>query len=136
MILNREKGGYLMGAVVRLCGSFVVDGTDDPSVIRDGNSNCIESVEYVSAGLFTVTFLGGFPLPTKLVRASCDVMQSVAPSAFVKPHIVLDSYSAVTRSFQIQCFDFATPSATNPDDGDWVSFELVGAIDSAGTDAA
>jgi hypothetical protein len=136
VILNREKGGYCLGQVIRLSGSFVVDGTDDPSVIRDGNSNCIESVEYVSAGLFTVTFADDFPIPEMLITWRVDVMQTVAPSVFAKAHLVLDSYSQADRSFQIQCFDFATPSATNPDDGDMVCFELMGCIDSSGTDAA
>jgi hypothetical protein len=136
MVLNREKGGYCLGQVVRLCGSFRIDSTNDPDVIRDGNSDCVSAVDRESAGLFTVTFDDDFPLPEMLISWSVDIAQTVSPSAFVKPHMVLDSYSQVTRSFQIQCLDFSTPSATDPDDNDMISFEIVGAIDSSGTDAA
>jgi hypothetical protein len=135
MILNREKGGYFLGAVVRLGGSFRIDGTDDPDVLRTGNSGCFEVVR-ADTGLFTVTFTGDEPIPELLTNWKIDIAQTVTPSAFVKPHMVLDSYSQVTRSFQIQCFDFSTPSATDPDDNDMISFEITGAIDSSGTDPA
>lgn len=139
MVLNREKGGYYLGAVMRFGGSFRIDSTNNPDVVRDGNSNCIESVVRESAGLFTVTFLGGqqaFPLPSKLTSWKVDLAQGVAPSQACKAHYVVDSYSAVTRTFQIQCWDFETPSAVDPDDNDMIAFELVGCLDTAGTDAA
>jgi hypothetical protein len=142
LILNREKGGYLLGQVVRLTGSFTTNGTSDPTVIRDGNSDSVLSVTYVSAGLFTVKFAGAvrvedqFPIPEKLVGYQVHISQGVAPTSSVRAYLVKNSYSQVTRSFQIQCQDLETPAATNPDTGDWISFELVGCIDQSGTDAA
>lgn len=138
MILEKSLGGYIRQKVY-LEGSFRIDSTNDPDIIYDGNSNIIASVVRESAGLFTVTFAapedgGPSDLPEKLVRKHVDIEQTVTPSAFVKPHIVLDSYSQATRSFQIQCFDFSTPSATDPDDNDVISFCLVGSISSQGTD--
>ncbi len=136
MILNREKGGYCLGSVVRLTGSFRIDSTNDPDVIRDGHSACISAVDRESAGLFTVTFDDGFPLPEKLVGWGVDLAQGVAPSQPCYAYYVVDSYSQVTRSFQVQCLDYSTPSAVDPDDNDMIAFELVGSIDSSGTDAA
>jgi hypothetical protein len=53
-------------------------------------------------------------------------------------NLVVDSYSQITRSFQIACVDGSDGSngAVDPDDNDMIAFELVGAIDSVGTDAA
>lgn len=136
MQLKQERGQYGNGDVIRLNGSFRIDGTNSPDVIRDGNSNIILSVVRNSAGNFTVTFDGKFPLPSKITHWHVDISQAAAPTAFVKPHMVIDSWSAVTRSFVIQCIDFSTPSATDPDDNDMIAFELVGCINSAGTDAA
>lgn len=143
MILNREKGGYLLGQVVRLCGSFRIDGTNDPDVIRDGNSDCVATVDRESAGLFTVTFAGGetnspyyFPIPEKLVSWKVSIAQAAGPTQPCEARYVVDSYSQTTRSFQIQCLDWEVPSAVDPDDNDMIAFELVGSIDSSGTDVA
>jgi len=139
MILNRESGGYLQGEVVRLCGSFRIDGTDDPDVIRDGNSNCIASVGRDSAGLFTVTFDAGFPLPERLVSWKVSIARAAVPTQEVTScHLVVDTYSQSTRSFKIATVDGAdgTDGAVDPDDNDMIAFELVGSINSAGTDAA
>jgi hypothetical protein len=140
MILIKKLGGYLRDAV-EIEGSFRINGTSDPDDIRDGNSNLIASVTRGSAGLFTVTFAdpedgGPTDLPYELITAQCDIMQAAAPSSFVKPHIVVDSYSSVTRDFDIQCIDFSTPSATDPDDDDVITFRLVGSISTQGTDTS
>ncbi len=145
MILNKEKGGYINGQVVRLCGSFRVDGTSNPDVIRDGNSGAIESVVLTSTGLFTVTLEGTWPIPQRLVSWNVDCARGVAPTQPGEAHLVVDSYDQVTRSFAIQftgptdsagADSNAAPLALNPDDNDMICFELVGCIDSTGTDAA
>lgn len=136
MILNREAGTYALGKVVRFYGSFKTDTTNNPDVVRDGNSNYLASVVHASTGLFTVTFESGFPIPSKLVAFRAEIASAAAPTKFCYAYVVKDSYSQATRSFQIQVMDLDTPVATDPDDGDWISFELVGAIDSVGTDAA
>lgn len=140
MILTQKLGGYLRDAV-ELEGSFRINGTSDPDDIRDGNSNLIATVVRTSAGLFRVTFAtpengGPTALPYELITAQCDIMQVASPTAFVKPHIVVDSYSQANRRFDIQCIDFATPSATDPDDNDVITFRLVGAISTSGTDTS
>lgn len=142
MVLNKEKGGYYNGQVVRLGGSFRVNGTSDPDAVRDGNSNCIESVVLTSTGLFTVTFEGDWPLPEKLITWSVDMQRVAEPTQAGSAYLLIDSYSQATRSFQIA---FSGPEAADPDDthlvtadpddNDWICFELVGCIDSSGTDA-
>lgn len=138
MILNRENGGYFMGRVIRLFGSFVTNGVSSPTVIRDGNSNYIKSITRVSAGLFTVTLEGdvSFPLPERFISSRADIEQLAAATSTVNARIVRGSYSQATRSFQVLTRLDTTAVATDPDTGDIVSFELIGAIDSAGTDPA
>ncbi len=141
MILNIERGGYDNGAPIRLNGAFRLDGTSNPDVIRDGKSNCIESVVRESEGLFTVTFADGFPLPVRLTKEFASISQPVLPTVWAKAHVVLDSYSASTRSFQIQLLEAIAAGDTGAEvsdanDNDMVFFELKGSISSAGTDAA
>lgn len=140
MILTKSLGGFVRDKVY-LEGSFRIDGTNNPDEIRDGNSNLIASVVRNSAGNFTVTFAtpengGPTALPYELIDWRIDIAQAAAPTAFVKPHLVVDSYSSVTRDFDIQCIDFATPSATDPDDNDMISFVLVGSLSTSGTDTS
>lgn len=126
---------YTLGELMFLVGSFRINGTSDPDNKRDGRSGAILSVERESAGLFTVTFDEGFLLPEKLiVDPIIGIGQDAAPTAAVRPHYVKDSYSYVTRSFQIQTLDMETPAATDPDDDDTISFFACGSISSAGTD--
>lgn len=139
MILNKEKGGYCQGAVVRLVGSFQINGTSTPDHIRDGKSNCVASVARVSAGLFTVTFDTGFPIPEKLVFSSANLQQQANPTVWSRAHIIGDSYSQSARTFQIQVLKAnatadTADAASDADDNDWVCFELVGSINSSGTD--
>ncbi len=139
MVINEEKGGYARGQVVRLHGSFRIDGTDDPDVIRDGNSSCVSAVERGSAGLFTVTFDEGFPIPETLVSWKVSMARAAAPTQEISEcHLVVDTYSQSTRSFQIATCDGVDGSnaAVDPDDNDMISFELVGSISSVGTDPA
>jgi hypothetical protein len=143
MILNRENGGYFQGRVIRLFGSFLTNGVSNPTVYRDGNSNYIKSVAYVSPGLFTVTLEGGtsdvfFPLPERFIMTSVGIEQAAAAAAGVTVNcrVVKGSYSQANRTFQVLCRVDSTGLAGNPETGDIISFELVGAIDSAGTDPA
>lgn len=144
MILNRERGGYYLGQIVRLGGSFVINGTSDPVVIRDGNSNAILSVTRASAGLFTVKFLGAdnatadqrFPIPSLPITWNIQLSQAAVPAQACEARLVKNSWSQSNRQFQIQCVDFEVPSAVDPDNGDVIAFEFVGCIDSSGTDPA
>ena len=136
MILNEEKGGYARGVVVRLAGAFRINGTTTPDTKRDGGSLCVSTVVRNSAGNFTVTFDAGFPLPERLFGQKAEVSQAAAPTQHCRAYVVVDSYSMVTRSFIIQCDDFETPSAVDPDDNDMIFWELVGSISSPGTDPA
>lgn len=138
MILTMERGGYGVD-VIRLRGSFRIDSTNDPDVIRDGNTNMVESVERDSAGLFTVTFAAGFPIPLRLISGGCNLWRGAVPTQEISEcHLVVDSYSQATRSFQVACVDGVDGSnaAVDPDDDDMIAWELVGSITSAGTDAA
>jgi hypothetical protein len=142
MILNREKGGYYLGQAIRIGGSFRVDSTNNPDAVRDGNSNCIASVVLTSTGLFTVTFEGDWPLPEKLITWHVDMQRVAEPTQAGHAYLLLDSYDPAARTFQIA---FSGPEASDPDDthlvtadpddNDWICFELVGCIDSSGTDA-
>lgn len=141
MQLKQERGSYCGGDIIRLYGAFRIDGTSDPDAFRDGNSALVYDVVRVSAGLFTVYLSGSavndyFPVPEMLIHADVQVWQVAAPSQPCRASYVLDSWSQVTRTFQVKCLDYDTPSAVDPDDNDMISFELVGSISSNGTDAS
>ncbi len=134
MRLQPDWGTYIPG-LMTLEGSFRINGTSDPDDIRDGRTNLILSVVRVSAGLFTVTYDTGFPIPEKLVSWHVNISQGVGPGVETSfAQLVVDSYSQVTRSFQIQITDGDTPAANDPVDNDMVSFMLRGSVTSAGTD--
>lgn len=134
MRLQPDWGTYIPG-LVTLEGSFRINAATTPDEIRDGNTNIITSVARVSAGLFTVTFDSGFPIPEKLVSWHVDLAQGVAPGAeYSDAKMVVDSYSQASRSFQIQVLDYDTHTANDPVDNDTVSFMLRGSVTSAGTD--
>lgn len=137
MILNTEKGGYFNGTVVRLGGSFRINGTSTPDTLRDGHSFCVKSVARVSAGLFTVTFDTGFPIPQIPINYHAHLSQVAVPTQAATAHVVVDSWSQSARTFQIACISHATtPTAVDPDDNDIITWEFVGSISSAGTDPA
>lgn len=139
MILQEEKGGYARGLPVRLYGSFRINGTSTPDAVRDGQSKCVASVARVSAGLFTVTFDAGFPIPERLVSWRVSMARAAVPTQEVTEcNMVVDSYSQSTRSFQIATVDGADGSnaAVDPDDNDQIAWEIVGSISSVGTDPA
>jgi len=139
MVLTQEKGGYARGQVVRLHGSFRIDGTSNPDVIRDGNSAYVASVTRVSAGLFTVKFDKDFPIPEILTSWKISMARAAVPTQEITEcNLVVDSYSMSARTFQVACVDGSDGSngAVDPDDNDMIGFELVGSISSVGTDPA
>lgn len=143
MKTEQEHGGYGKG-VLRIYGSFQINGTSNPDVIRDGNTNLIESVVRDSAGLFTVTLREGATLPARCVTEDAWPSPIGTPVKVVTCGIVVGSYSQATRSFQVQTNIVAStaysaytdPAVGDPDDNSRVNFELVGSRLSVGTDAA
>ena len=138
----RPDFGTSIPGLVTLEGSFRVDGTSDPDDVRDGNTNAF-TVARTSAGLFTITFktraLGGPQLPEKLIFEVCSIQTAIAATVEIEAKIVLDSYSAVTRSFQIQCKKPTNSSTTtllviDPADNDRIGFFLRGSILRIGRD--
>ncbi len=142
MQLRPDWGTYIPG-LVTLEGSFRTNTSSAPDSVRTGNTGLF-TVARTSAGLFTVTFVsqtnGGIQLPEKLIveGAWCNV--GVADTVGVQCNYVAGSYSAVTRSFQIQCKSptaagntalvAADPAALNR-----ISFFLRGSLVGIGTDA-
>jgi hypothetical protein len=139
MQYNPNSKGYIGNQEVVLSGSFRIDGTDDPDVIRDGNTNMVESVERDSAGLFIVTLASGFPIPERLRSWKISMARAAVPTQEISEcFLVVDEYDHVERTFQIACVDGVDGSnaAVDPDDNDMIAWELVGSISSVGTDAA
>lgn len=143
MILEKELGGYSR-SIVRYFGSFQTNGSSAATVIRDGKTGLIKTVTRVSAGLYTVKFQDGIPLPARMIieRAFKSGVAVSVKSQTVE--VVKGSYSQANRQFQIICNTvgdtslsaYADPAPGDPDSGDRLGFELVGSISSAGTDAA
>ncbi len=134
IVLTMYDDQEMITKMMEMGANAYLTKTSDPDEIRDGNTNIISAVDRDSAGLFTVTIDGTFPLPEKLVSWNAEVSQGVAPTQACKAHIVVDSYSQVTRTFQIQCLDYSTPSAVDPDDDDMISWKLRGSVQPIGTD--
>lgn len=146
MILNEEKGGYMMGQVVRLCGGFKYTASGNVvDTIRDGRSKCIASVSRTSAGLYRVTFDTGFPIPERCVtKRAWKTAGSSTPAKACIVEVVEGSYSQSGRYFDIVVTvvgdtansAYADPVVGDPDDASRIEFELVGSISSPGTDPA
>jgi len=143
MQLEREHGSYSRG-IVHLRGSFAVNGTSTPDVLRDGKSALIKSVARTSQGLFTVTLNDHGTLPSKLITEAAWASPIGTPVKVVVCGIVAGSYSQSARTFQIQTNVVAStgysaytdPVVDDPDDDSRINFHLVGSYSSAGTDAA
>ena len=133
------RGVYSPGQVM-VVGGFQLNGASAPTVFRDGTKVSSAqkkfSVSRVSAGLYTVTFTGGYPLPTlPFIHPSLE--QAAAPTADAYAFLVKGSWSTSTRSFQVQLQTVGTtPAATDADAGDRVTFLFLGSTSSAGTDPA
>ena len=133
------RGAYSVGQVLVL-GGWQLNGASAPTVLRDGSKVSSAqkkfSVSRNSAGLYTVTFTSGYPLPA-LPFIDPKLEQAAAPSAPCKIHYVKNSWSTTTRSFQVQIQTVGTtPAASDADAGDRVTFWMYGSLMSAGTDPA
>lgn len=144
MMTVNQTAHFGRGLELTINGGFRINGTSDPDNKRSGNSGFF-TVARESAGLFTVTIdSDAGTLPEKTTKEWAGLSETVAPTAHFKAYVVKDSYSKVTRSFQIQVVKVAADGAdggTDPDvaaadpaDNDMVFFELKGHIDSIGTD--
>jgi hypothetical protein len=139
MIQYPLHGSYSPGLMV-MNGGFQLNGASAPTVLRDGtkvsSAQKMFTVARVSAGLYTVTFNTQFPLPgLPFLHASLE--QAAAPTADCTVHVVKNSWSLATRSFQVQVQTVGTtPAASDADAGDRVTFLMIGAIESPGVDPA
>ncbi len=138
MILYPTLGTYSPGQMA-MCGGFQL-GAAGATVLRDGtkvsSAQKMFTVTRVSAGLYTVTFTAGFPIPERPF-VQLTLQQAAAPTVAGKAHEVKSSWSQTTRSFQIQIQSVGTtPAASDLDAGDRVNFRIEGAISSVGTDPA
>lgn len=139
MIPYPLRGSYSPAQTV-MVGAFKTVSSGNPTVVRDGTKVSVSqkmfTVARPSAGLYTVTFIAGFPLPA-LPFIYATLHQAAAPTNDAVLHVVRDSWNTATRSFQVQIqTNGTTPAATDGDVGDVVSFMLVGAIESVGQDPA
>ncbi len=137
MILEKELGGY-SHSMITMRGSFQCGAV--PSVYRDGtnatNANKIFSVAQISAGLYEVTFVTGFPIPA-LPFIILTLAQGATPTTPCKVSEVNGSWNATTRKFRILMQTVGTtPAASNGDAGDRISFLVAGSINGVGTDPA
>jgi hypothetical protein len=123
-------------------GSFRVNASSDPDDIRDGNTNLI-SVVRVSAGLFRVTIAERFALPVKCVTEEAWLNPvDATPVLVCSCAVVADSYSPVTRTFDILCTKVADvgasayfdPAPADPDDNSRIGFRMAGSLSPVGTD--
>ncbi len=133
------SGVYSTGQVM-LLGAFKTVTSGNPTVLRDGSKVSASqkkfSVTRESAGLYTVKFTSNWQLPV-LPFIYATLHQAAAPTADAVLHVVRDSWSTATRSFQVQIqTNGTTPAASDGDVGDLVSFLIVGSRNSAGTDPA
>lgn len=142
MILTREIGGWGRD-VIRLVGSFRINGTSDPDDVRDMNSNGIASVTRGTAGLFTVTLAspenGGFTAYPEKPFITAEIQQAANPTVWADARVVRDSWSQANRTFQVQVLTATAAgntadTASDADDNDVIVFELIGSISSQGTD--
>lgn len=132
MKTTQDRGSFSRG-IIHLRGSFVINGTSNPTVWRDGKSALIKSVVRNSAGLFTVTFNDYGNLPAKLITERAALSPAATGTATLA-NVVNSSYSQSARTVQI--VTSAAGAAADPATGLRVSFELSGSTSSAGTDAA
>lgn len=137
METTRELGGYCLGEIVRLHGSFQTNGTGAPTVIRDGHSTLTKSAVRTSAGLYTVTLASGMPVPQIPIDQWAHLESSATPTIVAQANVVGGSYDPSARTFQVVVYHTSgTPGVGDPDTGQRINWELVGSINSAGTDLA
>lgn len=147
-VLEKELGSFGR-SIMTYRGSFLAQGTGQPTVIRDGNCG-ITAVAFISTGLFEVTitpaasgvpvsgqFLGA-PLPKIWITEKAGLQPaSAAPTILGDAYVVNGSWTTGTYKFRILVTTGANGNTpTNPDTGTRVWFELTGSIISPGTDKA
>lgn len=115
--------------VLKLYGSFRINGVTTPDNLWDGKSEIISAVARNSAGTFTVTLAPGFPIPRQITFAVANVSQAAVPTVRVDGYVVRDSWNPTARTFQVVTKTSA--AVADPDDNDVVNFYLRGpAVDS------
>ncbi len=112
--------------VVELALGFRINGVTTPDGFRDGKANLILTVVRNGAGLFTVTLKPGFRIPFQVTHCDVGVQQAAAPTADVTGYLVRDTYSPVTRSFQVATRLTNTGVVGDPDDNDIVTIYMRG----------
>lgn len=122
MRTNEERGTYSQPGIVHIYGSFQTNGSSAPTVIRDGNarliygSGSLGSVVRTSAGLYTITFDSGFPMPPIPIIFNVSNHCLANPTSLVTAYFVEGSYTKGGNgqwSFQIQVVsNGATPKIT------------------------
>ncbi len=132
-MLNPELGTYGKGVIV-IEGAFRINGVLTPDDIRDYNSNEIESVTRVSAGLFEVKLAKFLPyLPAKIVVPMVILSGDTTPTgAGMKGELVDGTWNTSTRTFRI--VTSVGGAATDPEDNTSVAFYFRGSILRVGTD--
>lgn len=143
--LNDQLLTYANGTLVKLIGSFKYTAAGNlVDTIRDGHSFVVATVTRVSAGLYEVTFDAGFPIPEIPITERAWLSISATPTTVCKAEYVVGSWNQSTRKFRIvvtKIGAIAAPTVlalaiTDPDDQSRIHFEVVGSINSAGTDLA
>lgn len=140
MILEPERGTYSPG-MMSMQGSFQLNTTNPPTVFRDGTNVASASkmftVTRVSAGLYQVTFIAGFPLPA-LPFIAVKVAQGATPTNHAYATEVVGSWDPTTgnRKFRILIRKPTDGSATDGDAGDRVTFFVRGSFIGPGIDPA
>lgn len=118
--------------VIKLRGSFRINGTTTPDDIKDGKSEIVLSVTRNSAGNFTVTLSPSYPIPRQVTASWAQVSSAAAFTKACDAQIVRDSYSPTARTFTVVTRNLdGTPAVEDPDDNDVISWGIYGpAVDS------
>lgn len=138
MIQYPLHGSYSPSQLIQT-GAFKTVTSGSPTVLRDGtkvaSAKKMFTVTRVSAGLYTVKFNANVRVPV-LPFLKAELHQAVTPTVKAKAHVVNNSWSASTKSFQVKILKDSDASAVDGDAGDTVVFLMIGAIDSVGVDPA
>lgn len=139
MVLQKELGGYSR-SIIRLLGGFELG--NPPTVFRDGtnvaSASKMFSVSHLGTGHYKVQFstTDKYPIP-KLPFILPHIEQAAEPVAPCTVHVVKGSWDQSARSFELQVLTVGTtPAVSDGDAGDRITFEVIGSIDSVGTDPA
>lgn len=143
MQLQKELGGYGR-YIIRELLSFRYNSTGPVlDRIRDGKSGLVLSVTRGTAGLYTIKMRKDRPYVTagKYIHVDPTLSQAAAPTVFADVHYVEGSWTVAADgiTFQVQVMRRATEAvaaaASDPDNGNRISIELVGSVSTVGQDA-